>query len=66
MHVDKEIVIVVIYVDGLIVPRDNVYSIGMIKNHLHSKFDMKDLGEPCYFLSIKLMRVDDGIWLVQR
>ena len=66
MHTDKGSVIVVIYVDDLIVTRDNVSAIGMLKKQLDLEFDMKDLGELCYFLGIKVVRTNDGIWLVQR
>ena len=66
MHTDKGSVIVVIYVDDLIVTGDNVNAIRMLKRQLHSEFDMKDLGELCYFLGIKVVTADDGIWLVQR
>ena len=66
MHTDKGSVIVVIYVDDLIVTEDYVNAIGMLKKQLHSKFDMKDLGELRYFLGIEVVRANDGIWLVQR
>ena len=66
MHTNKGSVIVVIYVDDMIITRDNVNVIRMLKKHLHLEFDMKDLGELCYFLGIKVVGANDGIWLVQR
>ena len=62
---EEGIVIVVIYVDNLIVTCDNVNAIVMLKKQLNKDFDMKDLGELCYFLGI-VVRIDDGIWLVQK
>ena len=37
----------------------------MLKKQLDSEFDMKDLGELCYIIGIKVVRANDGIWLVQ-
>ena len=64
LHTDKGSVLVAIYVDDLIVIGDNVSAIGMLKKQLDSECDMKDLGELCYFLGIKVVRENDGIWLV--
>ena len=64
MYVKKTgagLVVIVIYVDDLIVTGDNVNAIGMLKKQLHSEFDMKNLGELCYFLGIKVVRANDGI-----
>ena len=62
----KELLLCVIYVDDLIVIGDNVNAIVMLKKQLNREFDMKDLGELCYFLGIEVVRTDVGIWLVQQ
>ena len=54
MNTDKRSAIIVIYVDDLIVTRDNVNAIGMLKKQLHSNFDMKYLGEANHILRIHI------------
>ena len=63
---EEGIFITVIDVDNLIVIVDNVNAFIMYKKQLNKEFDMKDLGELCYFLGIQVVRIDDGIWLVQQ
>jgi len=47
---DHGIVIIVIYVDDLIIIGDSDADISDLKKLLKQKFEMKDLGELCYFL----------------
>jgi hypothetical protein len=49
------IVVVVIYVDDLIIEGDNNADISDLKKLLKQKFEMKDLGELRYFLSIEVL-----------
>ncbi len=49
------IVIIVIYVDDLIITGDNDVNIFDLKKLLKQKFEMKDLGELCYFLGIEVI-----------
>jgi hypothetical protein len=44
---NREIVIIVIYVDDLIITRDTDVNISDLKKLLKQKFEMKDLGESC-------------------
>jgi len=47
--------IVVIYVDDLIITRDNDVDIFDLKKLLKQKFEMKDLGKLCYFFGIEVI-----------
>ena len=60
------IVIICIYVDDLIVGGDNEAEVAHVKTLMKQEFDMKDLGELCYFLGIEIVRTKEGIWLSQR
>jgi hypothetical protein len=60
------IVVIVIYVDDLIITRDSDVDIFNLKKNLKQKFEMKDLGELCYFLGIEVIQSPKGIWLLQR
>ena len=52
---DHGIVVIVIYVDDLIITRDSDTDISDLKKLLKQKFEMKDLGELRYFLSIEVI-----------
>ena len=58
--------LVVIYVDDLIGIGDSDTNIDEMKLPLKQNFEMKDLGELCYFLVIEVIRSSCGIWLLQR
>jgi len=60
------IVVIVIYVHGLIITRDNDEDISDLKKLLNQKFEMKDLGKLCYFLNIEVIQFPKWIWLLQR
>jgi len=63
---DHGIVVIVIYVDDLIIIGDSDVDIFYLKKLLKQKFEMKDLGELCYFLGIEVVQSPKGIWLLQR
>jgi len=63
---DHGIVVIVIYVDDLIITGDSDEDISNLKKLLKQKFEMKDLGELCYFLGIEVIQSPKGIWLLQR
>jgi len=63
---DHGIVVIVIYVDDLIIIGDSDADIFDSKKLLKQKFEMKDLGELCYFLGIEVIQSPKGIWLLQR
>jgi hypothetical protein len=52
---DNEIVFIVIYVDDLIITRDSDANISYLNKLLKQKFEMKDLGELCYFFGIEII-----------
>jgi hypothetical protein len=60
------IVVIVIYVDDLIITGDSDVDIFDLKKFLKQKFEMKDLGELCYFFGIEVIQSLKGIWLLQR
>jgi hypothetical protein len=53
--IDHGIVVIVIYVDDLIIMGDSDVYIFGVKKLLKQKFETKDLGELCYFLSIEVI-----------
>jgi len=53
--IDHGIVVIVIYVDDLIITGDRDVDISDLKKLLKQKFEMKDLGELRYFLSIEVI-----------
>jgi hypothetical protein len=60
------IVVIVIYIDDLIITRDNDVDIFDLKKLLKQKFEMKDLGKLRYFLNIEVIQSPKGIWLLQK
>jgi hypothetical protein len=63
---DEGIVVITIYVDDLIVGGGNEKEVEHVKSLLKQKFDMKDLGELQFFLGIEVIRMPEGIWLLQQ
>jgi hypothetical protein len=61
---DHGIVVIVIYVDDLIITGNSDTDIFDLKKLLKQKFEMKDLGELCYFLGIEVIQSPKGIWLL--
>lgn len=59
-------VAVLVYVDDIVVARDNVSVIQHLKDFVHQKFSSKDLGEIKYYLGIGILRSKDGFHLNQR
>jgi hypothetical protein len=51
--------------DDLIVGGDNENEVEHVKSLLKQKFDMKDLGELKFFLSIEVITMPEGIWFLQ-
>ena len=57
--------VVLVYVDDLIISRDNHEAITEFKAYLHNYFHMKDLGILKYFLGVEVVRSFAGIFLCQ-
>ena len=60
-------VILCLYVDDILIFRNNIEIIKEVKNFLSNNFEMKDLGEADVILNIKLFRKEGngGVTLVQ-
>jgi len=54
--IDHGIIVIIIYVDDLIIIRDNDVNIFDLKKLLKQKFEMKDLVELHYFLGIEVIQ----------
>lgn len=57
---------VLVYVDDIVVGRDNIFVIQHLKDFVHQKFSSKDLGEIKFYLGIEILRSKDGFHLNQR
>ena len=55
-HRDIVVIFLVLYVDDILLIRNDVGVMSSINIWLSSQFDMKDLGEASYILGIKLWR----------
>jgi hypothetical protein len=53
--IDHGVVVIIIYVDDLIITRDNDANIFDLKKLLKQKFEMKNLRELRYFLGIEVI-----------
>ena len=62
----KELVIILVYVDDLIVTGNSQTLINKARKDLQHSFKMKDLGELKFFLGIEVARSNEGIVMCQR
>ncbi|XP_021734172.1 uncharacterized protein LOC110700899 [Chenopodium quinoa] len=58
--------IIAVYVDDILITGPDDTEIQTVKNTLHQKFSIKDLGELNYFLGIEVSRLATGVVLTQR
>lgn len=58
-------VIILVYVDDLLITRNDMDMINDLKGVLNQNFKMKDLGDLRYFLGIEILRSQEGILLNQ-
>jgi hypothetical protein len=65
-HSRRQIVVLVVYVDDIILTGDDEEEIKPLKKKLSKEFEVKDLGQLRYFLGIKIARSPKGIVLSQR
>ncbi|PHT55290.1 hypothetical protein CQW23_03776 [Capsicum baccatum] len=61
----NSISIVAVYVDDLLLTSDNAQELSDLKSFLHSKFQIKDLGQIHYFLGMEIMREPIGFIITQ-
>ena len=52
----SSIVFLILYVDGILLIRNDIEFLDIIKGYLNKSFSMKDLGEAAYILGIKIYR----------
>jgi uncharacterized OsmC-like protein len=62
---DKDILIVSVYVDDLIVTGNNEAQIDEFKQSMMKQFAMTDLGKMKYFLGVEVNQTEDGIFIHQ-
>ena len=60
------IILLGVYVDDIIITRDDMIGISSLKSFLHGQFHIKGVGMLKYFLGVKVMRSKRGIFLSQR
>ncbi|KAJ9707429.1 hypothetical protein PVL29_002449 [Vitis rotundifolia] len=61
-----KLAIVLVYVDDLIITRDDVEEICRTKENLSVRFEMKELGQLKHFLGLEVDRTHEGIFLYQQ
>ena len=57
------IILLVVYVDDIIIIRNDMVGISSLKSFIHGQFHIKDLGMLKYFLGVEVMRSKHGIFL---
>ncbi|XP_016647164.1 PREDICTED: uncharacterized mitochondrial protein AtMg00820-like [Prunus mume] len=57
----KSFTALLIYVDDILITGNNVAAINSLKQFLHTRFRIKDLGDLKYFLGIEVSRSNQGI-----
>ncbi|XP_047155510.1 uncharacterized mitochondrial protein AtMg00810-like [Vigna umbellata] len=62
----KELIIICLYVDDLLVTRSNPRFIDEFKKIMEAKFEMTDLGNLSYFLGIEFIHTTNGLMLHQK
>ncbi|GJR61685.1 ribonuclease H-like domain-containing protein [Tanacetum coccineum] len=63
---DDVFIVLLVYVDDIVITRNNLFEIEKFKLFLKSKFQIKDLGKLKYFFGIEVLDNKDGIYLSQR
>ena len=58
-----DIILLVVYVYEIIIPRNYMTGISLLKSFLHGQFHTKDLRMQKYFLGVEVMRSKHGIFL---
>ena len=61
----NDMTFIAIYVDDIIITRNNNLEINKVKKHLDNTFSIKDLGRLNYFLGIEVSYTSDGLVLHQ-
>ena len=62
---DKGMILLLLYIDDMIITRDDHSNISDFKQFFHQQFEMKDLGYLSYFLSFEISSNSSGCYLSQ-
>ena len=62
---DKDIILLLLYVDDMIITGDDLSGIQELKDFLSQQFEMKDLGYLSYFLGLEIIHSTDGLYITQ-
>ena len=65
-HKSGKVTALIVYVDDMIITRDDKEKISKLQKQLSTEFEMKKLGGLKYFLGIEVSRSRQGIFLFQR
>lgn len=65
-HRQGKVTALIVYVDDMIIIRDDKEEISRLQRQLATEFEMKDLGGLKYFMGIEVARSRQGIFLSQR
>ena len=64
-HIDKDTILLLLYVDDMIITDDDLSGIQEFKDFLSQQFEMKDLGHLNYFLGLEITHSTDGLYITQ-
>ena len=62
---DKDIILLLLYVDNMIIIGDDLNDIQELKDFLSQQFEMKDFGHLSYFLGLEITHSTDGLYITQ-
>ena len=57
---------ILLYVDDLVITGADLEEINRVKSQLAASFEIKDMGDLHYILKIKVIRIPEGILIMQR
>ena len=63
--ISRGVIALIMYVDDIIVTRNDEKEKNTLKQHLAKEFEIKDLGKLKYFLGIEVARSKQGIFISQ-
>jgi hypothetical protein len=64
-RIDRGFILLLLYVDDMLITSDDSIGILELKQFLRQHFEMKDLGNLSYFLSLEISSSSDGFYLTQ-
>jgi Reverse transcriptase (RNA-dependent DNA polymerase) len=62
----KNLPLLFLYIDDIIIIRNNNEKNEKVKKYLKKEFDIKDLGQLSYFLGVEIATSSKGLFLSQR